>query len=156
MLKLQEPYKTRPIRFLELWQEAGWRMKVYGIAYQGDRPRPQLVETAKQLARQRLPLAEAQSNHYGVGFIGVHEGRGANFVFVDWWADENELHHHVYTGPLDQPDKLEAWQPSDPIACVWDLRVLCFERQAWLDMVLKNRVGPDIEGYLAYRFNQDV
>lgn len=156
MLSLQEPYKTRPIRFLELWQEAGWRVKVYGIAYQGDRPRPQLVETAKRLARQHLPRPEDQGNHYGVGFMGVHEGRGAAFVFVDWWANENELHHHVYTGPLDQPDKLDAWKPSDAIACVWDLRVLCFERQAWLDMVLKNRVGPDLEGYLAYRFNQDV
>jgi hypothetical protein len=35
MLKLQEPHATRPIRFLELWQESGWRLKVYGIAYHG-------------------------------------------------------------------------------------------------------------------------
>ena len=39
MIKLKEPYKKRPIRFLGLWNELGWRLKVYGIAYKRALPR---------------------------------------------------------------------------------------------------------------------
>jgi hypothetical protein len=154
--KLQEPYKSRPIRFLELWEESGWRMKVYGIAYQRDLPRRELIEAAKRVARERLPQPAITPNRYGAGFLGVHDGRGANFVFVDWWQDENELHHHVYVSPADHPEKLEYVTPTGLTACVWDLRVLCFERQAWLDTVLANPAGVDLEAYWARRLSEDA
>lgn len=102
MFKLIEPYKPRPIRFMELWEETGWRMKVYGIAYNRDLPRRELIATAKSIAGERLPQPAITANRYGVGFIGIHDGRGANFVFVDRWADENELHHYVYISPAEQ------------------------------------------------------
>jgi hypothetical protein len=155
MIKLQEPYQPRPIRFLELWQEAEWRLKVYGIAYQRPLPRPELLEAAKRVARPRLLSANGQ-RHYGVGFLGVHDGRGANFVFVDYWADENELHHHVYVSPADDPVALDYVTPTGLVACVWDLRVLGFERQAWVDTVLANPAGPDVEQYLLRRLNEDA
>ncbi len=154
MLELQEPYQARPIRFLELWRESGWRLKVYGIAYQRPLPRPELIEAAKAVVRPHL--LEALPKCYGVGFLGVHDGRGANFVFLDFWADENELHHHVYVSPTDKPAQLEYVTPTGLAACVWDLRVLCFERQAWIDAVLANPTGPDLERYLACRLNEDV
>lgn len=125
MITLKEPHQTRPIRFLELWQEAGWRVKVYGIAYQRPLPRPELVEAAKRVARAHFVSASGRT-HYGVGFLDVHDGRGANFVFVDYWADENELHHHVYVSPADEPVALEYATPTGLVACVWDLRVLWF------------------------------
>jgi prepilin-type processing-associated H-X9-DG protein len=156
MFTLQEPYKPRPIRFLELWQESGWRMKVYGIAYNRDLPRRELVEAAKRVARQRLPQPAITSNRYGAGFLGIHDGRGANFVFVDWWADENELHHHVYISPAGQPTQLRYATEADSKACVWDLHVMNFERQAWLDTVLTNPAGVDLEAYLAQRLNEEV
>jgi hypothetical protein len=34
MFKLVEPYQKRPIRFLELWEQDGWRLKVYSLACQ--------------------------------------------------------------------------------------------------------------------------
>jgi hypothetical protein len=39
---------------------------------------------------------------------------------------------------------------------VWDLRVICFERQAWLDAVLANLAGPDLEADLTCRLSEDV
>jgi hypothetical protein len=155
MIAIKEPYKPRPIRFLELWEVSGWRLKVYGIAYQGQRPRPELVAAAKRIAQRRLSQVAAD-NHYGVGFLGIHDGETANFVFVDWWADENELHHHVYVSPVDHPDKLEYMTPTGLVACVWDLRVMSFERQAWLDTVLKNPRGPDLDAYLERQLDEDV
>jgi hypothetical protein len=155
-IELREPYRPRPIRFLEEWRDAGWRLKVYGIAYRGDRPRAALVETAKRLARERLPQPAVSESHYGVGFLGVHDGHGANFVFVDWWADENELHHHVYTSASDELENLSYTTPTGLSACVWDLRVQAFERDAWLEEVLRNVSGAGVEGYMARRLNEDV
>ena len=156
MLELSEPYEARPIRFLEEWRESGWRLKVYGIAYRRPAPRPELVAAAKRVAAAQLPRPPHAGGRYGVGFLGVHDGRGANFVFVDWWADENELHHHVYASVPDRPADLRYLTPTGVIVCVWDLRVLCYERQAWMDKVLTNADGPDLEAYMGCRLSEDV
>lgn len=156
MFKLIKPYKPRPIRFIELWEESGWRIKVYGIAYNRELPRRELIESAKKVARERLPQPANTPNRYGAGFLGIHDGRGANFVFVDWWADENELHHHVYISPSEQTQQLRYASPADAQACVWDLFVLSFERQAWLETVLTNPAGGDIEAYLQRRLNTEA
>jgi hypothetical protein len=155
-LNLQEAYDVRPIRFLELWRESGWTLKVYGIAYGRERPREELVEAAKAVARKRLTGSTSEQNHYGVGFLGVHDGRGANFVFVDYWADEDELHHHLYVSPSAEPASLEDVTSTELIACTWDLRVLSFERDAWVEAVLANPSGPNMEGYLAHTLNEDA
>jgi len=155
--ELLEPYKARPIRLLELWRESGWTLKVYGIAYgQRQYPREELVEAAKAVSRRHLTGSTSEQNHYGVGFLGVHDGRGANFAFLDYWADENELHHHLYVSPSDEPASLEDVTSTELIACTWDLRVLSFEREAWVETVLANPSGPDLERYLARTLNEDV
>ncbi len=105
---------------------------------------------------ERLGLTASAHCHYGLGFLGVHQGRGANFVFIDWWADENELHHHVYVSSPSAPERLEYGMPTGPIACVWDMVVMSFERQAWLETILNNPAGPDPEAYLARRLDAMV
>jgi prepilin-type processing-associated H-X9-DG protein len=150
------PYTKRSIRFLEIWSSAGWRLKVYGIACQRPMPRPELVEGAKVVAGERLASVPASIDHYSVGFLGVHDGRTANFVFVDWWADEDELHHHVYVSPIEEPSRLTYATPTGLAACVWDLRLIAFERQAWLDTVLMVPHTPDLDAYLRLTLNEDV
>ena len=156
LIELVEPYGPRPVRFLEEWEHAGWRLKVYGISYGRELPRAELVETAKRIASERLPQPAAGCGRYGVGFVGVHDGRGANFVFIDWWADENELHHHVYSGPSAQLSDLNYTTPTGLSVCVWDLKVQSFERDAWVEEVLQNPRGPDVEGYMRRRMSGDV
>jgi hypothetical protein len=156
LIELSEPYRPRPIRFLEEWRDVGWRLKVYGIAYRWERARAGLVETAKRIARERLPQPAVNASRYGVGFVGVHDGRTANFVFVDWWADENELHHHVYSSPSDELESLNDITPTGLSACVWDLRVQAFEREAWIEEALKKTDGGSVERYMARRLNEDV
>lgn len=155
-ISLQEQYHSRPIRFLELWQPDGWRIKVYGISYNSDLPRAELVQASKDVLKQHLPVLSPEQRHYGVGFMGVHDGRGSNFVFIDYWADENELHHHVYASPSEQAKRFEYITPGGLIACVWDLRLICFERDAWVELVLDNPSEPDLEAYLARRLNTDA
>lgn len=156
MIELRESCETRPVRFIEEWRHEGWRMKLYGIAYKREGPRAALAETAKRLARERLPSPAEGEGRYGVGFIGVHDGREANFIFISWWADENELHHHVYAAPSDELADLKYITPTGLIACVWDLRVMSFERDAWIEEVLRNERGPDMEAYMSRRLDGDV
>jgi hypothetical protein len=153
-MRLSEPYTARPIRPLGIFEHEAWRLKLYGIAYWGDRPPHALVDAAGACARRVLPALSA--GRYGCGFLGVHAGRGHDFVFVDWWEDENELHHHVFIAPNGEPEKLEEATASGVCACVWDLAVICFERQAWVENVLTNPEGPDLEGYMRRRLDTVV
>jgi hypothetical protein len=154
-MRLHEPYRKRPIRFLELCAAGDWRLKVYGIIYQGaEFPRPALVEQAKTLLLPHLPPVDDRC--YGVGFIGAHQGRGADFVFLGWWADENELFLHVYAANYSAPEEWLYLNTSGPLACVWDLAVVAHERDAWVRHVLMNPGGPDLDAYLAQHFNADV
>lgn len=143
-LMISEDFRPRPARFLGLWEIGGWRMKAYGLHAEHKRVLPELVNAARDLAATVLPHA---SDAYGVGFIGVHCGRDSNFIFIDWWANENELHHHVFVSSLEKPLEL-APAPDGVIACVWDLQVIWFERNVWVEKVLNNSRGADVEAYL--------
>jgi hypothetical protein len=153
---LAEPYATRSVRFLDLLDFDGWRLKLYGITYRGERPRQALVDAAVAAARERLPRPAVTGNRYGVGFVGAHDGRGGNFVFVDWWADEDELHHHTWRSSTDEPGWLRATGPDDLAACAWDLAVIGHERAAWLRHVLTRADGPDLDAYMADRLDGEV
>jgi hypothetical protein len=155
-IELRERYRTRSIRSLGLWEPGGWRLKVYGIAYEGDTPREGLVEAVKRRAMEVLPAQPTGDGRYGVGFIGAHDGRAGCFGFLDWWADENELHHRAFNGPWDSPDAIAPVKSDGSIACAWDIAVIAFERQAWVDTVLANPRGPSLETYLGQRMNAAV
>lgn len=156
MISLQGPYETRPIRYEGIWEHGGWKLKVYSAANDGPRARDELVDAVKKRATEVLPQPALTKNRYGVGFLCAHDARGGCFAFVDWWADENELHHHLFSGPKDDPDQLAPVGPDGLTACVWDLAVMAFERQAWLETVLARLQGPDLEGYLDRHLDADI
>lgn len=151
-----EPYASRSIRFLRLWEERGWRMKVYGIAYRREKPAPRLVAAALRLTGNCLPDPAVTATRYGVGYVGVHQGRGSNLVFVDWWEDENELHHRVFTSTPDHPGVFQDRTATPLTACVWDLAVMGFERQAWVASALQAPGRPDLGRYVATRFQGEI
>jgi hypothetical protein len=145
--QVYELYHRREVRLLERRPVAGWQMKLYGISYAADAPDPRLVTAALRLAQGVLPEPPVTPTRYGIGFMGVHEGRGSNLVFVDWWARENELHHHAWTSPEGEFQHFDYVTPAGLAACVWDLAVIGFERQAWIDAVL-SPPHPDFTRYL--------
>ena len=144
-----QPYEARSFRFIEPISVGGWRMKLYGIAWQRELPRSELVESAKTIAADQL--ARETSPNYKVGFIGAHDGRDACFVFVDFWGYENELFRRVFLSRSNDPASLSPATPADSSVCVWDLRLQSFEREAWIKHVLRKPNAPDFDGYLAER-----
>ena len=153
---LSGDYRTRPVSFLELWEIGDWKLKAYGITYAGALLEQNLVDASRQITIERLKVSASGTNHYGVGFVGIHQAKTGNFVFVDWWANENELHHHVYVSSSAEPAKLEYGTPNGPSACTWDLFLIGHERDAWVKHVLKHSEAPDLEGYLMERLYADV
>jgi hypothetical protein len=75
---------------------------------------------------------------------------------VDRWANENELHHKVFISPSDQPENLVPSPPDGTVACVWDLQLIWFERNAWVEKVLGNTKGPDLTAYLGRRLEDQA
>jgi hypothetical protein len=76
-------------------------------------------------------------------------------VFVDFWGNENELFHRVFLSRSHDPMQLTVAENTDSSVCVWDLRLQSFEREAWIKYVLRRPNGPDLEGYLAERLNEN-
>ncbi len=76
-------------------------------------------------------------------------------VFIDWWADENELHHHVFVSPPGSA-KLEYRTPEGLLGCVWDIHLIHFERAAWIATVLAAEGGSNLDAYLDAQLNADI
>jgi hypothetical protein len=129
--------------------DGGWRFKLYGLhAPERRAPGSEWVSVVRDLARERLEEPGGFPERYGVGFAIVHHGREANFVLVDWWVGENMLENHVYVSPRNEPEALEYATPTGLSACVWEFKVMAFEREAWIETVLANPGGPSLEAYL--------
>jgi hypothetical protein len=160
-IPLKGPHQARTVGYLGLYTLAGWQLKLYGIAWQGERPRHGLVEAAKRIAERELPSpawhtgasaqATGESDRYGLGFCIMHDARDFCFVLINWWAGENEIHQRMFSAPLDSEDRLMP-HASDAIGCVWELAVTDFERRAWLRHVLANPGGANVEAYLQASF----
>jgi hypothetical protein len=154
-LELKNGFRPRPVQFLELLQFGPWRIKLYGLTAEHTRLLPELVSAAKKTIGDKLPSGADANDTYGVGFAGIHAGVDSNLVFVDWWANENELHHLVFTSSLQKPPDLHP-APESLTACVFDLQVMWFERNVWVEKVLANAAGPDLDAYLEKRLSDDA
>ena len=80
----------------------------------------------------------------GVGFAISHQGNGADYAVLGWWDNENELPLRVVVRP-QTPDG--SWRPArdGESVCVWDLEVIWFERQSYVQTLLN---GGTVEDYL--------
>ncbi|HET6696227.1 MAG TPA: hypothetical protein VFG85_06960 [Gaiellaceae bacterium] len=152
---LEAPYRPRHVRFIRREDVEGWQLKLYGIAVNGQEPRPEFVEATRDLAAQVLPQPPAGEDRYGVGFAIAHDARSVGIALVYFWKSENELHQRIYVSPKDDPAAFTQVE-NQPAGCVWELEVVNFERLAWLEDVLSNPAGPDLDAYLERSFSRDV
>jgi hypothetical protein len=148
-----ESYQSRQIKFLDIFTSQGWALKVYSILHPDKTLSPELIEAAKQTALEFLPSSN-EPGHYGVGFISVHQGKSYDFVTVGYWNYSTELRHQTYMRPSSADVTLEALTASELSSDVWDIHLLGFERDAWVDVLKSN--DPKVEIYLTKQLLETV
>ncbi|MDO8554107.1 MAG: hypothetical protein Q7S22_04835 [Candidatus Micrarchaeota archaeon] len=155
-------YAPRPIRFLEVMNgttSPNLRVKLYGVsARDSDRPREELVKAAKTVAFDRLPKPSKPSipeSPLSVAIACVHEARGADFLLLGSW-DDNVLITNVFKiDPKVPGHTVMSYQRDSPL-CTWDIKLIGFERDAWVEKVLKSPTTAGIEAYLSLVLNAVV
>lgn len=151
-------YKKRPVRFMEIIECNGWKIKLYSISSKHKLVDIQCIEQAKK----QLPVWLMNSKlypleTYKVATLILHEGREGCFAIINWWIDENMLQQFAYLATNDEPEIFRLYSDKGIITCVWEMAVLWFERNAWVDHVL-NAPGDaeNINHYLQQQLNADV
>lgn len=141
-----QKHSLRPIRFLGLQSIGEWQVKLYGISSLAEKLAPEFTPIALKLALKCLPQPAITETRYGVAFVTIHHAEAFNQIIVDWWEHNNELRHRVFKALPSDPMSFNDITPTGEAFCVWELAVICHEREAWLRQVLGET--PNVEGYL--------
>ncbi|MFQ5589175.1 MAG: hypothetical protein ACE5F7_10080 [Nitrospiria bacterium] len=151
-----EPYIKRSIKFIGQENPKGWRIKIYGIS-QASAPLPEdLVSEGIKRVLPHLPQPALTAQRYGLGFLIIHQGTMRNWFLLDWWEKNDILHHRLFSSSLDDPGATTAEKDQSLIACVHELRVINFEREAWIKTVLCMDGIPRFERYLKLRMGSNA
>jgi hypothetical protein len=143
LASLDRVYEPRLAQFVSDESIGNWRLKLYGLADPEKGVRRELLEATRMHAVSSLP-----EEGYGAGFAIAHDA-AYPIALVYWWQGINELHQRSFVG-----ESIDALEPVEftPAGCVYELAIVEFERRAWIDDVIGNPDGPDIELYLSRRF----
>jgi hypothetical protein len=140
------PFVPRPVRHLGIRSCHGFQLKTYSIVY-GDVPlNSNAFEDGMRLAERELPSSAVTAERPGVGFVIMHQGRTGDYLILCWWDRENELPLRVFA--RDE----KGWRAAagGESVCVWDLRVIWWEREAYVNTLLS---GGAMDDYLAACMN---
>ena len=100
-------YRPRRIQFHDRVERSIWTLKVYHLLHGDKEPDPALATAAVDEAMRMLPGPDDGPEHYGVGFVGVHQGKSYDFVLIGYWAYQTELRYQAYMRPTSQSYRLE-------------------------------------------------
>lgn len=159
-------YRERSIRFMRLLEWGDWKVKVYSISlHLGEVVEEEVLDLAWENAREYLASPRASVTAAGVdwaalpahgaAFLTVHQGREAVFSLLDFWVDENILHHQTWVKPTGEGAFTNV-SASGASACVWEMAVQIHEREAWLRHVYNRSGEADFGAYFADVLNGDV
>lgn len=151
----QVRYAPRPVRLIHRRVLGGWRVKVYGISLAADAVRDELIDLGMAIVAATLPASVENRNLGRYAFVVIHDAPDNAYVLVHWWAGGNEVHQKVFSAPREHLDAMTA-HSTDAIGCVWELSVVEFERQAWLDCMVRNHTGVAPDDYFERTFCADV
>ncbi len=150
-------YRQRIASFLGARTSGRWRIKINVITLSAAASDvTDVVEAAWDTSGsvlRALPETDIDTN---LGFLTVHVGLAGVWLLIDRWEDCDILRHHHFHATLADPTRFTDVSQEHYGPCVWELAVQAFERQAWLDHVLANPAGPDIEGYLSIGLNGSI
>jgi hypothetical protein len=131
-------------------------VKIYGISERAVLPPASFLDTAKRIAGATLPSPAVAPLRYGAAFVTIHHAEMFNQILVDWWERVNELRHRVFKAPPERPEVFEEITATGEAFCIWELGVIGFERDAWLEAALKSQAATAVEDYLKLRLDEDA
>ena len=145
------PFVPRPIRFHGVREIGGFRLKDYSIVHG-----PGAVDWLDfargfEVVLPGLPRPAVANGRPGLGFRIAHRGNGACYAVLAWWDRENELPLRLAVRRGAEP-----WRDARPdeSVCVWDLQVIAFERDAYVETMLGGAgAETGVASYLARRFS---
>lgn len=139
------PYAQRFTRFRRLLEHDGWRLKVYSIQLVRGPLDEDAFAPGLALLMEGLPRPAVADGRPGVGFCLFHSGRGSDCVVLCWWDGENELPIRLAVR-TDEEGEWRLARGSESVS-VWDVRVLAFERDAYVATLLGDPPS-DADSYL--------
>ncbi|MEU7560396.1 hypothetical protein [Streptomyces eurythermus] len=151
-------YKPRRVEALPPVEVSGRVLKAYAMFADGPGTCPDLPEPEWLRRHTASVLTEApQEGDHPVGFLILHHGLEGSYLLVSQWYDADMLKHWV-RGAVTGADGDTTFAPlaqRDLIACVWELEVIRFERDAWVTTVMtKGRLDNDaVDAYLGTTFS---
>ena len=146
-----ERYRDRVLRFEQILQVEDWQIKVYTISNRPAFESHTILQNAMNAVPDWLPgHNRTDLPVYNLGWLIVHEGREGAWVLFSWWTGGEMIETIMHFAGFDTPN---TFQPSpysrNAMICVWELEVVIYERQAWINHVLKKPEAPDFTAYLA-------
>ncbi len=156
-MRIKKDYQKRPIRFLELYQHNDWTIKIYSISVNSEYVQNGHVINAKlQLDTwlQNTKLYDLET--YKTATLILHEGKEGCFAIINWWIDENMLQLYAYLASNEKPTEFKLFSNNGIITCVWEMAVLWYDRNAWVENILMKSNTPDIQAYLNAQLNTDI
>lgn len=150
-------YSPRLVKALPPLDVRGRTLKVYAMFAEPERfstlPDP---EWLRQLAASVLSEPPQEGDH-PAGFLILHYGAEGDYLLVSQWYDADMLKHWVRGTVVDAEGNttVAPLAQRDLIACVWELEVIKFERDAWVNTVLaQGRLDKaSIDAYVATTFS---
>lgn len=150
-------YSPRLVKALPAVDVCGRVLKAYAMfadpALSSVLPEP---EWLRRHAASVLSEAPQEGDH-PAGFLILHHGAEGTYLLVSQWYDADMLKHWVRGSTVDAEGNttFAPLAQRDLIACVWELEVIRFERDAWVNTVLaRGRIDEDSLGaYLDTTFS---
>lgn len=138
MKRKKAQFSVRPARFFGSDDRHGWRLKRYEITLDG-RDIASEIRVGAEAAIDRHLIAMAIEPT--VGFVVLHAGEDAIWLLINLWHGEL-LHQVTLSASLNTPGVFAPVGANGPSACVWELRVIAREREAYVQHVLLAPTDP--------------
>lgn len=147
-------YKPRRTRLNKILAVNDWTVKVYTITTQKQFNSEITLDGAIRKLPEWLEKAQNQGFEiYKVAFLIVHEGLDGVWNLISWWTEGEILQSLTFFAAFDSPREFQAVLKEGFMACVWEMEVILFERDMWIEHVLKKADKPDFETYLHKSLN---
>lgn len=124
----QVRFADRPTRFIGVDKLQGWQLKRYEITLDGAEITYEIRVAVDAVIDRHLAGAMIKPS---VGFVILHAGKDAIWLLIDLWHNEL-IYHTLFRAELESPSVFAPVGSGGLAGCVWELRVIAHERNAYV------------------------